>query len=221
MQNQHALILLAVFSSVLVLTPAIALAQTFSSSQATDLIWVRTFGFERSWLSNPNELMTGAIIPSFAIFAIFLGMMRVIRISQGMGNVEYLIAIAVMLAALFTGGVGWISGLLAGVGAYSVILFVAMFIVGGSLYAYGYMKAKKVSAKNIHDTYTKSYDDIEKEIDGIDSRVAEITKDLGTEKNERKKKAMRKEQADLLMNKRRLRDEQREVTREYHDYAET
>jgi hypothetical protein len=183
---------------------------------------VRTFGFERSWLNNPNELMTGAIIPSFAIFAIFLGMMRAIRISQGMGNVEYLIAIAVMLAALFTGGVGWISGLLAGVGAYSVILFVVMFIVGGALYAYGYMRAKKITTKDIHDTYVKSYKDIDKEIIGIDSQVSEINAKLLDKKvAEKTKKGLRTQLADLLALKKKLRDEQREVTREYNDYTET
>lgn len=171
MHNRAPLILLSVFMFSVLFAPALVMAQAFNSNQAFDFIWVRTFGFDQEWASNPRLLLVNAVVPAFALFAIMVGMMRVVGVSRGMGSTaEYLIAIAVMLAALFTGGLGWISQALVIMGSTGVIIFVAMFMVGSGLWAWSYVR-RKDTEKDIEQAYGRSVKSIRAEIrvatDGI------------------------------------------------------
>lgn len=157
----------ALFS--LLLTPALVAAQSISSNQIIDFLWVKTFKFQINWLYTPNLLVLNVIIPTLAIYAIFLGMMRTLQIFRGMGNMEHMIAILVALSALFTGGIGYVSGLLAGLGNFSVIIFFVLMIIGMILYSVGFVRKstnfyKEVltAEQAVERHYVKQITDIEK-----------------------------------------------------------
>jgi len=160
-----------------ILTPTLAAAQYYGSSQIVDFIWVKTFGFQASWLSNPNQLITQAILPTVAIYAVFLGLVRTLRIFQGMGNMEHLISVVVCLTMLFTGGIGWIAGAMIALGVWSIVIFFVLMIIGGVLYMIGFTKRTKYeqidSVMKLYDHATKK---VNKQISREDAQIKRITK---------------------------------------------
>lgn len=159
------------------LAPVLAAAQAISSSQIVDFIWVKAFKFQVSWLSNPNQLILQAIIPSIAIYAIFLGLMRTLRIFQGMGNMEHLIALTVMFAALFTGGIGYVSGLLAFLGNWSVAIFFVMMFVGSILYARGFFKSVITPTQELSWAYKASVRKLGQKISWEEKKIRQMKLD--------------------------------------------
>ena len=118
---------LTVLFFTIFLTPMLVLAQY---GDAVDFIWVKTFGFEASWLNEPRQFILNAILPTIAVYAIFLGLLRTIGLMQGAGNMEHVIALVVTFSGLFTGAIGWVAGALAFLGVYSIVIFVILFLVG-------------------------------------------------------------------------------------------
>ncbi|MBI4894313.1 MAG: hypothetical protein HY833_01100 [Candidatus Aenigmarchaeota archaeon] len=184
------------------LTPTLVAAQYYGSNQIVDFIWVKTFGFETSWLQNPNELITKAILPTIAIYAIFLGLLRTLRLFQGMGSMEHLISAIVCLSAMFMGWVGWISGAMAVLGVWSIVIFFALMIVGGVLYSIGFIKRTKYaqidSVMKIYDHATKK---VNKQISREDAHIARLGKmmkklsEMGEDVDSSKFISMRREMA--------------------------
>jgi hypothetical protein len=218
MKNSRAIVALSIIFLTFLLTPTIVLAQSATSNPTFLYVWTNFFKFDREWLSNPNQLMVNAIIPSFAIFAITLGLMRTVKITYGMGRMEYLIALAVMLAALFTGGIGWISGLLTAMGIYGVIMFVAVFFIGVGLWAYGYVRGRG-SVKMLHDTYVSNIGALDKQIEASENEIKQLSADLGSGKiiGPAKVKAAQKRLADLQINVLKLHQQKREIMTQYKD----
>ena len=155
--------------------PALVAAQYYGSNQAVDFIWVKTFGFEKSWLSNPNQLITQAILPTVALYAIFLGLLRTLQIFQGMGSMEHVISIVVCLSAMFTGGIGWISGVMAFLGVWSIAIFILLMIVGGGLYTWGFMRnAKGRFLYNLNHEYKASHKHITQQMQAVEKKQKEL-----------------------------------------------
>jgi len=162
-----------------ILTPTLAAAQYYGSNQVVDFIWVKTFGFQSAWLSNPNQLITQAILPTVAIYAVFLGLIRTLRIFQGMGSMEHLISVVVCLTMLFTGGIGWIAGAMIALGVWSIVIFFVLMIVGGALYFVGFVRRTKYeqidSVMKIYDHATKK---VNKQISREDAHIARLGKEM-------------------------------------------
>lgn len=151
------------------LAPALVAAQYYGSGQAVDFIWVKTFGFEKSWLSNPNQLIVQAILPTVALYAIFLGLLRTLQIFRGMGSMEHVISAVVCLSAMFTGGIGWISGVMMGLGYWSIIIFIILVVLGGGLYTWGFLRsAKGRFLYDINHSYKMSHKHISDQIRAIE-----------------------------------------------------
>lgn len=155
------------------LTPALVLAQ--SSSQVVDFIWVKTFKFERQWLYNPNQLILNALLPAVAIYAIFLGLLRTMRLFAGMGSMEHVIALIVMFVMLFTGGLSWISGGLLILGSWSFIVFFALFFIGSILYAWGFWKQRS-GLTSIYTSYKHGARNIERKMKALNEKIKEYEK---------------------------------------------
>lgn len=217
MKNSRAIIALSIIFLTFLLTPTIVFAQSVYSNPTLLFVWTNLFKFDRNWLSSPNLLMTNAIIPAFAIFVITLGMMRAIRITRGMGNVEYLIALAVMLAALFTGGLGLlVTPLLFAMGIYAVWIFVAMFLIGATIFAYGYVRGQG-GVKKLHNTYMSSVGSIEKQIKAAEDELDKINASLidGSLKTKAQREADQKRQADLIELIDKLHRQERQIMTDY------
>jgi hypothetical protein len=143
MGMQKSTVLLAVLVTSLLFTPAIAAAQTFSGGQAFDFIWVKTFGFQPQWAKQPNLLIVNVLLPCVAVYAIFLGFMRTMRIFAGMGSMEHVLAIVVTLSMLFLKVIAWVAGAMAGLGIFSVAIFLGVMVIGGVLYGIGFYRQRR------------------------------------------------------------------------------
>jgi len=167
----------AVFSILFV--PGVAQAQYYSSSQVVDFIWVKTFGFKSQWLSQPNQIITQVILPSIAVYAIFLGLLRTLQVFRGMGNMEHVIAAVVMLSALFMGWIGWISAWMAVLGLWSVVIFIVLIFIGGSLYTAGFIKrTKHQQIDSLLTDYDKATKGIYRRIDNYDKMIADCDRKI-------------------------------------------
>jgi hypothetical protein len=161
------------------LTPAMVAAQYYSANQAVDFIWVKTFGFQKSWLNNPNDLITQAILPTVAIYAVFLGLIRTLRIFQGMGSMEHLISVVVCLTMLFSGALGWVSGIMAFLGIWSIAIFLILMFVGGILYSIGFYKRNKYAqVDSVMSVYDKAVNGQIKDIKRYDKQINKWGKEL-------------------------------------------
>lgn len=209
-------IILSIMFFGVVFMAADAVAQAFSASSATDYIWTRFFGFQRSWLSNPRELMVNVIVPCLAIFFITLGMMRATRVTRSMGNIEYMIALVIMLAALFSGGVSWLNTyLLAFMGQFAFVAFAAMFIVGTFFYSWSYMRGARNYNKDIHDVYKKTMGNAREQANKIDEEIGKLKDKIDEEKNPQKQDKLREKIGDLRLLKQQILDEEENVQQRY------
>lgn len=176
---------LSVVFLVFLMTPALVAAQSLSSSQVVDFLWVRTFGFQKAWLSEPREIILQVILPTVAIYAIFLGLTRTIGIFSGMGeSMEHVIALVVALASLFMGFIGYVSAVLAGLGTFSFWLFAILFVAGAFLYAKGWIGKRR----SVLDSAWSDYRRESRHIDGKIKEEEKKIKDAQMKaKNEQKK----------------------------------
>ncbi len=202
--NRPAIVLAVLFITFL-LTPTLVAAQ-YSSSQVVDFIWVKTFGFERQWLNNPQQLILNALLPAVAIYAIFLGLLRTMRLFEGMGAMDHVIALVVMFAALFTGGIGYISGLLFFLGNWSVILFFILFLIGSILYAKGFIgKYRKDAYGEIASAEKKITQNYSKRIRAIEDELAKLEKEYAkAEGNEQAQQKLRDRMTEKEYKRKRL-----------------
>jgi hypothetical protein len=91
-----------------------------------------------------------------------------------MGNVEYLIALAIMLTALFTGGIGLlVTPLLVAMGVWAVWIFVGMFFIGALLYAISYVRNRN-TWRGVAAAYGRDLNDLERNIDGIRTEIRRL-----------------------------------------------
>jgi len=153
------------FVVFMLLSPSLALAVNCDSN--CQYVWKGLFGFDPAWLNEPRQLVINAIIPPLAIFVIFLGMMRAIRLNQFMGNMDVAIALVVMFATLFTGGLAWLNTyVLAAMGQFAFFAFVSMFGVGVVFYWIGYYRERKLQS-GLHASYLRDANSLEVRIKKI------------------------------------------------------
>lgn len=134
------------FAISMLLVPGLAAAVNCDSN--CQYVWHGIFGFDLNWLNSPRDLFINIIIPSAAVFMIFLGVFRAIGIGRMMGNLDYGISIMVMLATLFTGWLGAINTYaLAFMGQFAFWGFFAVFVVAGGLYFWGIGRTARGEAR--------------------------------------------------------------------------
>lgn len=198
------------------LTPALVLAQ--SSSQVVDFIWVKTFKFERQWLNNPNQLILQALLPAVAIYAIFLGLLRTMRLFAGMGSMDHVIALIIMFVMLFTGGLAWISGGLLVLGSWSFIVFFVLFFIGSILYAKGYLGSYRRSALgHIESAYKSSASSLEKRIKAYNKKIDELETKASKQGNAEQRNRLLDEAEKYQVRKGDLENQLRELRRALND----
>lgn len=123
--------LIPFFAFFMLLAPSTAVA--IPCDQNCNYVWHGIFGFDTSLITTNNvrEIIIQVIIPAGSFFFIFLGVARAIGIHRNMGNIEYAIAAFVMLAMLFTGGLGAINTyLLVALGQFAFWAYALVFGVG-------------------------------------------------------------------------------------------
>ena len=181
-------IFFSVFMVALLVSPIIVSAQSTNFSNTCtqngycEYIWVQLFGFDKEWLNEPRQLIINAIIPTIAIYAIFLGLLRTLRIFSGTGNVEHLISLLVSLSALFIGWVGYISYALYGLGNFAFLIFVLIFVVGTILYTKGYF-IKLNATTQIFNSYKKRDKQISDRMLKLELEIEELKSQKLNDKN--------------------------------------
>lgn len=164
---------LSVMFFAFLLTPALALAQ--SADQILDFIWVKTFKFEKQWLYTPNLLIVNAILPTIAVYAIFLGLMRTLRIFESMGSMEHVIALVVTFSGLFLGWIGWVAVWLGFLGAWSVGIFIILFLIGSVLYSWGFLKSfRRTQVDELADAEKKAVSVLNKRLGSVNSKLQSL-----------------------------------------------
>lgn len=159
--------------------PSLAEAQYYGSSQIVDFVWVKTFGFKAQWLNEPKEIILQVILPSVAIYAVFLGLLRTLQIFRGMGSMEHVIAAVVMLSSLFMGWIGWVSGFMAVLGVWSIAIFIFLILIGGVLYSIGFVKrTKHTQIDSILSDYNKATGGIHKQMNNYNRHISNLNRRL-------------------------------------------
>lgn len=172
------LLALQVAVIAMLLMPAAVMASGHWSTDPLNYVWKDLFGFDPKWQNSPNDLVVNVVLPTFAIFIITLGFMRVLPIFQGSDNIEYSIAILVALSAMFTGAVGWLNTwALAFLGQLAFVLFFIMFLVGSILYTKGFLKKQSVASK-LGAAYKQAELDSIKKVKAYEEKLAALDKEI-------------------------------------------
>jgi hypothetical protein len=206
MKTRGALFLLVIAATFsFFFTPTIAEAQYYSSNQIVDFIWVKTFGFKSQWLNQPRDIILQVILPSLAVYAIFLGLIRTLQIFRGMGSMEHLIAVVVTLSSLFMGWIGWVSAWMALLGVWSIVIFIFMILVGGGLYSYGFIRSSKQRYVNeILSDYQKATNRVYRDIDNYNRHISRIDNEIlnltikGIDPNSKRMRKLKDSRAELM-----------------------